>query len=155
MTKLFYTCGFLYHLSTQQILLHQSKQDISPKPVWKLFGGMSRAGEDAQSAFGRIVFEQLELKVPLKNLLPVYDYVLNTRNIIHYVLYAEVSKLHTVSQNDHGVYNWFTMRQITKLPIHAQSKHDIVVSERVINAEARSHEPIVPMRPGMQSNLYH
>jgi len=154
-SKPFYTSGFLYHLATQQILLQQSDSDSSPLPYWRMFGDFGREREDAQTAFRRIIYEQMGLRFETKYLFPVYDYDYNTHNIIHYVFYAEVPKLYTFPLLTAGNFTWFTFKQITKLHLGSQAKQDIVVSERVINAQARSKEPLILQHPGQHPNLYH
>ena len=108
-----------------------------------MFGDFSRKDEDAQGAFQRILFEQLHIKLPTTQLLPVYDYDLNTKNTIHFVFYAEVPKLSVFPLGDRGVFSWFTFKQTTKLIFSDQAKQDVMVSERVVNAQARSQEPTV------------
>jgi len=141
--KPFYASGFLYHVATQQILLHQANISNNPLSFWKMFGDFSHKDEDAHTAFQRILFEQLHIKLPTTHLLPVYDYDLNTRNTIHYVFYAEVPKLSVFPLGDGGVFSWFTFKQTTKLIFSEQAKQDVMVSERVVNAQARSLEPTV------------
>lgn len=143
MHKPFYASGFLYHVATQQILLHQANISNNPLSFWKMFGDFSQKDEDAHSAFQRILFEQLHIKLPATHLLPVYDYDLNTRNTIHYVFYAEVPTVSAFSLKDRGVCAWFTFKQTIKLTFSEQAKQDVMVSERVVKAQARTLEPTV------------
>lgn len=155
MHKPFYASGFLYHVATQQILLHQANISNNPLSFWKMFGDFSHKDEDAHTAFQRILFEQLHIKLPTTHLLPVYDYDLNTRNTIHYVFYAEVPKLSVFPLGDRGVFSWFTFKQTTKLIFSDQAKQDVMVSERVVNAQARSIEPKILSDSAQHSNLFH
>lgn len=154
--KPFYASGFLYHLRTQQILLQQSRLGDTSLPTWSMFGGTSHDGEDAQSAFQRIMQEQVNLHLMTKHLFPVYDYFYSALNQIHFVFYAEVQKLHTFPQLSTDVFSWFTFKQTTKLAFTVQAKQDIIISERVIKAQARSLEPAVLITPPKQyAGLYH
>ena len=137
MHKPFYTSGFLYHVASQQILLHQSNLPNNPLSVWDIFGGTSRVGEDAQTAFQRIMYERMNIRLGAKCLFPVYDYDFNTHNIVHYVLYAEVKRLYTFPSFNTGMLSWFTFKQTAKLSFSNQTKQDVIVSERVIRAQAR------------------
>ncbi len=155
MHKPFYASGFLYHIATQQILLQQNDIKSNPLSLWRMFGDFSRDGEDAQTAFQRILFEQLQIKLPTKRLLPVYDYELNTRKVIHYVFYAEVKRLYTFPSIDTKAVSWFTFKQTTKLAFSDQSKQDVIISERVVNAQARTIDPVILPHPPQRSNLFH
>lgn len=154
--KPFYASGFLYHLKTQQILLQQSRPSDSSLPIWSMFGGVSHEGEDELSAFQRIMQEQVNLHLITKHLFPVYDYFHNTLNKIHFVMYAEVQKLHAFPLLNADSFSWFTFKQTTKLDFSPQTKQDIIISERVIKAQARSLEPAVLISPLKQyAGLYH
>ncbi len=142
MNKPFYVSGFLYHLISQQILLHQSLVGTNPLTTWNMFGGISRKGEDAPTALQRILQEQLNLRIETKNLFPVYDYFHEVLKKIHYVFYVEVKKLYAPASLSEEVCSWFTFKQTTKLGLAEQAKHDVIISERVINAQTRSHLPI-------------
>lgn len=121
-----------------------------------MFGGVSQDGEDAQGAFQRIMQEQVNITLVAKHLFPVYDYFHNALNKVHFVFYAEVQKLHTFPQLSSDVFSWFTFKQTTKLAFSVQAKQDIIISERVIKAQARSLEPAVFISlPKQSSGSYH
>lgn len=107
-----------------------------------MFGGISQEGEDAQNTFTRIVFELINVRLTANHIYPVYDYFFQAANKIHYVFYAEVKKMPTFPMNSDSMLSWFTFKQTTKLPFREQTKHDIIISERVINAQARANAPI-------------
>ena len=138
MHKPFYASGFLYHPASQQILLYQPPLLKNPLAVWKTFGGLSCAGEDAPVTFRRIIYEQTKIRLKVKCLFPVYDYFSRARNVLHYVFYAEVEKLFTFPLLKTGVLSWFTFKSTNKLSFADCIKQDMIVSERVINAQARS-----------------
>ncbi len=87
--------------------------------------------------------ERVHIRLVAKHLFPVYDYFYNALNKIHYVFYAEVQKLYTFPSLHTDVFSWFTFKQTTKLAFNDQAKQDIIVSERVIKAHARSIEPAI------------
>lgn len=134
--KRFLASGFLYHAKTQQILLHQPSASNS-SPRWSMFYGMSQNGEDAQAAFTRIMYEFINVRLLASHIYPVYDYFFQELHKIHYVFYAEVQKMPTFPIASDAILSWFTFKQTTKLPFGEQTKHDIIISERVINAQAR------------------
>ena len=144
MHKTFYASGFLYHLRTGQILLHQPNPNNNPSSSWTMLGGAGREEENAQKTFQRIIYQLLNVRLDEKCIYPVYDYFNNALNAIHYVFYAQVKTMHTLSIPDRDTLSWFTFKQITKLPLSEQTKQDIIVSQRVIQAQARSDSGIIP-----------
>jgi len=134
-----YASGFLYHLPTEQILLQQPiTRDASPS-AWNMFGGESLRGEDAQTAFRRIMYDHIKIRLEPKRLFPVYDYMPDANHIVHYVFYAEVKRLYTFPSYDKGTLSWFTFKKVAKLGLAPQVKQDVMISERVIGAQARSN----------------
>lgn len=154
MIKTFYVSGFLYHPTSEQIVLQQENILNNPLSLWKMFGDFNRDGENPQSTFQRIILEELHIKLPLLNVLPVYEHDYNKRKTMHYVFYAEVKKLHTFPVSDTKTYSWFTFRQTTKMHFTDQSKQDIIISERVIDALERSKNPVPVVHPTQHANLF-
>lgn len=140
----FYASGFLYHLRTQQILLHQPNLNDNSPSVWTIPGGAGIGEEDPQKSFQRIIYQLLGLELSEKQIHPVYDYFNNAINSLHYVFYAKVKTMKNLSLPDNGTLSWFSFKQITKLPFSEQAKQDIIVSQRVIQAQARSDSGILP-----------
>lgn len=133
----FYASGFLYNLKTHQILLFQPEQKNDLPTFWSLLGGESIQGEEAQAAFQRIINKLLKINLRVKDIYPVYDYFSNVRNKLHYVFYAEVGNTKSFNNFKKGSFSWFTFSETFKLPFTTQTKQDIVVGERVINAKWR------------------
>jgi len=140
--KPFYVSGFLYHLRTQQVLLHQPNLGNNSPSIWTMPGGAGIGEEDPQKSFQRIIYQLLNLRLDEKHIHPVYDYFNDTLNTIHYVFYAKVKTMKNLSLPDNGTLSWFSFKQITKLPFSEQAKQDIIVSQRVIQAQARSDSGI-------------
>lgn len=140
MHSTFYASGFLYSLKTHQILLLQSRQKNDVSSFWSLLGGESKNGEEAQITFQRIISKLLNINLKVKHIYPVYDYFHNTRNKINYVFYAEVGKAKVFNASKTGILSWVSFRETLKLPFTTQTKQDIVVGERVINAKWREDE---------------
>lgn len=138
-TSSFYTSGFLYSLKTHQILLLQPKQKTED-PSWSMLGGESINGEEAQIAFQRIVNKLLNINLKPKDIYPIYDYFHNTRNKFNYVFYAETQDTKVFNKFKKGNLSWFTFSETVKLLLTSQTKQDVVVGERVINAKWRDDE---------------
>ena len=105
-----------------------------------MLGGESNEGEEAQTAFVRIVNELLSLDLKTKNIYPIYDYFHDGLNKINYVFYAEVKKPQEFDSLKEGSYCWVAFKETPKLPFTSHSKQDVIVGERVINAKWREDE---------------
>lgn len=134
-----YASGFLYSLKTHQILLIQSEQKKDSSVWWSLLGGEGKEGEEAQVTFQRAVSKFLNINLRPKDIYPVYDYFHNTRNKPNFVFYAEVGNTKKFS-HPKGNLSWFTFSETLKLQVTSQTKQDIIVGERVINAKWRDDE---------------
>ena len=139
MHKLFYASGFLYHEPTQQILLQQAYDD---SPEWSMIGGVSLVHETAEEAFHRIAFAVLNIKLSLESIFPVYTY--NKRNFERQqvILYADLDNINRIKGRKDTVLSWFTRKQIQKLPLDPQTRQDLIVGHRVIDARMRKSQGI-------------
>src|SRR4030067_1565215 len=135
MHKDFYASGFLYHPRSQQILLQQINS-ANNDSTWSLLGGSNKKKENFEEAFLRIINSHLKLKLKPSFIHPVYDYFNIGKNKKIYIYYANVSKRGKF-KGKKKIFSWFTFRQIQKLPIPEQIRHDIVVGQRVIESSIR------------------
>ena len=94
--------------------------------------------EDVQLAFQKVINKLLSIEVKTKDIYPIYDYFHNTRKKLNYVFYAEVGKKKILESEDNP--SWFTFGETLKLLLNSQTRQDIVVGERVINAKSRDDE---------------
>lgn len=144
MHKDFYVSGFLYHVPTQQILLQQLPLDSVTSTPWSFFSGKNYKNETPEEAYMRLVEKQLEIKLSPKAVHLVYDYELDEEKLVQHILYGEVKTMKkNLSEKDDALFNWFTFKQVSKLPIHPQTKQDLIVAQRVINLVERNLLPPV------------
>lgn len=123
-----YCCsGFLYHPDSQKILLRQDLTD--PKPSWTLLEGSE--GE----AFQQTVANLLGFKLKKHRIQPVYDYISKGKKRL--VSYAEIDKIRDFPPQKTLSFGWFTIKEISKLPLPPQVKQDIIVGFRVIGSSDR------------------
>jgi len=125
--KSFYASGFLYHSPSQQILLHKPTTDVAPI----LFRGSSRKGTNPQEIFQRCVEHALEVSIPAKSIHPVYDYV-HDRLGMQYIFYVEVTDKTPKTYSQKNKAEWFALSKLSKQTMSEQTRHDIIVGERVI-----------------------
>ena len=135
MHKHFYASGFLYHLKTEQILLHQAHPNGTPSP-WCMFSHLGTSGQNAQDTFALALSECMDVQLANDHIYPVYNYYSEDFGKDHYIFYAQVPRITPLLVRDNNTASWFTFKQITKILLSDQTKHDIMISERVIRAYA-------------------
>jgi hypothetical protein len=132
MHKPFYASGFLYHQSTQQILLqHLTNDNEDSKLVF--FRGKSQNGNNPQTVFRECVEEALGISIPESNIHPVYDYV-HAQLGEHFIFFVEVTEVAPKTYKSKNKTEWFHLSKLSKFNMSEQTRHDIVVGERVIRA---------------------
>lgn len=104
---------------------------------YSMLGGDSLKEEDSIAAFQRIINKFLDINLKAKDIYPVYDYFHQTRNKPNYVFYAEVKSTKKFNDLKGGCPSWLTFSETVKLPFTFQTKQDVIVGERVINAKLR------------------
>jgi hypothetical protein len=133
MHKTCYASGFLYHSASEQILLQQDTTAQNVTSQWLLFGGEHTEKENPEKTFQNIINKLLKIKIA--SVIPVYSY--ENGNVTQTIVYAEVDELREISPKNDFLFNWFTFKNALKLPLSVQTKHDIVVGQRVIEAASR------------------
>ena len=132
MHKKFYASGFIYHLPSQRILLQQSQSTNSP---WVLFGIEHTESEQPEEVFKNTLHKLL--KVEITSIHPIYSYLNETAKSSHTLLYATTESLQEFPPKDGFTFRWFSFKEVLKIPASEQTKHDIVVGQRVIEAAGR------------------
>lgn len=136
--KPFYASGFFYHSASQQILLQQQTHGDEIKFV--LFRGKSQNGHDPQVVFQHCVEEALGKSVDATSIRPVYDYV-HEKFGAHFIFYIEVAEVLPQKLTDKQSAQWISLSKLTKHNMSEQTRHDIIVGERVIRALQEQKEP--------------
>lgn len=138
MHKRYYASGFLYHFPTQQILLQQrspsSSNETSP---WSLFGGLYGEKEQPGMVFKKIIYDLLHVKIG--DIKPVYSYLNEKAGTRTTILYSEIKKFQKFSPVNGMLFAWFSFKDVLRLNIAEQTKHDIVIGQRVIHAVERKN----------------
>ena len=131
MHKIFYASGFIFYPPTQQILLHQHSID-SLASSWSLFSKQHDEATKPETAFSDFVSELLPKR--FNKVMNIYSYMEESSQITYSLLYVLAKKLEEFPPNNGHTFQWFTFKEIIKLPIDEQTKHNIVVGQRVIDA---------------------
>lgn len=133
MHKKFYASGFLYHLPSQQILLQQDTSSQNLSSQWVLFEKAHSENAIPETVFETIISEVLHIKI--NTVYPVYAYAYEDTN--QSVFYSELAIIKDFPTKNGLLFKWFSFREIRSLHIIEQTRHDIVVGQRVIEAELR------------------
>ena len=129
MHKSFYASGFLYHSPSQQILLQQTTRNETV--TFDLFRGKNKNGHDPKTVFQQCVEKTLKTSITTSSVHTVYDYIHDTEGE-QYIFYVDVKKN---IPND----GWILLSKVSKYAMSEQTRHDIIIGERVI----RSNMPAV------------
>ena len=133
----FYACGFLYSLKHNKILLLQSKAQEDQPCLYSMLGGEGIEGEEALVSFQRIVNKLLNVNIKSKDIHPVYDYCHSSNDKPSFVFYADIKNIKNISGLEEGTFSWLKFSETIKLKFNTQTKQDMVIGERVINAKLR------------------
>ncbi|MBU1000710.1 NUDIX domain-containing protein [Patescibacteria group bacterium] len=134
----FYVSGFLYNPKTHQILLIQSKQKTEDTDVqWSMLEGEGTTEEKPQVVFQRIVNQLLKINLKPKKIYSVYDYFHKKRNEHNFIFYTEIKNIKKIRNLKKSNLSWFKFSETSKLSFTKQTKQDVIVGERVVNAKWR------------------
>lgn len=135
MHKGFYASGFLYDSQTERILLQQHGTTISAASPWFLFEGNYEESEEPEALFKTLIHNTLNVHVA--SVYPIYTYFNEILEKYHSVVYATVNEAKKFSAKNNCIFEWFSFKEISKLNLTDQTKHDIIVGQRVIDAAGR------------------
>lgn len=122
-------------MASQQILLQQPPSESGISPSWFLFSGSYNESEGAETIFKSVIFDLLQLKID--NVHPVYSYFDEQKKINQVIVYSILDKARDFPPKNGTSFVWFSFKDVIKMHLTQQTKHDIVVGQRVIEAAAR------------------
>ena len=132
MHKTLYASGFIYHLPTEQILLQKLQSIVSP---WILFEQIYIEHEQPETIFKDNILKLLCIKID--TVYPIYSYINETTKNNRSLFYATTEDLQEFLPKDNYMFRWFSFKEVLKIQTTEQTKHDIVVGQRVIEATER------------------
>jgi hypothetical protein len=100
-----------------------------------LLGGQYLEKEEPEALFKNIIFKLLDIE--LGAVQPIYSYLNENTNEFQYIVYSLLSESQNFSLKNNPTFAWFSFKEILKLKISEQTKHDIIVGQRVIEAAGR------------------
>lgn len=132
MHKIFCASGFIYHLPSQQILLQQPQHTNSP---WVLFEKEHTEDQQPEEIFKENLLQLLNIKI--NNVYPIYAYFSEITNKNYSLLYTPVTISQGFPAKNCFTFRWFSFKDVLKIQATEQTKHDIIVGQRVIEAAGR------------------
>jgi hypothetical protein len=129
--KPFYASGFLYHSPSQQILLQQSTHN--QMVTFDLFRGKNKNGNDPKTVFRQCVEKALKTTISEASVHTIYDYVHSTLGD-QYVFYVEITDQIPTSYKTNTNPTWMLLSKLGKFTMNEQTRHDILIGERVIRS---------------------
>ncbi|OGG04845.1 hypothetical protein A2Z33_06075 [Candidatus Gottesmanbacteria bacterium RBG_16_52_11] len=137
----YYASGFLYHPLSGKILLQQSPENNNTS-VWSMFTGHCDNNGHRHS-YCTVIYEQLKTDMRPEAVFPVYDYNRPEARECHFIFYAVVSHDDLKLKPRRGFeIRWFTAKEISKLELLPQVRHDITIGMRVIGAAERENSAV-------------
>lgn len=139
MSSSVYAAGFIYNPHTDEILLYSSEKD--PSKQWNLLEiEVTNSKHDPKKIFHKTIDKMLGVKVKPEAVYFVYDYTPDRASKHTHIYYVELPKSHKKPKAKKGDLLWTTFKQINKLNISTQTKQDLTVSLRVIQAKIREKQ---------------
>jgi len=136
--KPFYASGFLYHSPSQQILLQQLTNGEETK--LSLFRTKSHRGNDPKAVFQQCIEQALGVAIPASSIRPVYDYI-HDKLGEQFIFYVEVSGATPKTYASKNKAEWFSLSKLSKQAMSEQTRHDIIIGERVIRSIFETANP--------------
>lgn len=131
MHKPFYASGFLYHSPSQQILLQPLQKGDAVHLA--LFCDKCDHGKDPLTVFKHCVEQALGIRIPVRSIHPVYDYI-HDKLGAQYIFYVETKGKEPKSYGGKYAAGWFPLLKLAKHKMSEQTRHDVIVGERVIRS---------------------
>lgn len=110
-----------------------------------LFGSKCHQGDDPATELRHSIGKILGLTIAASSIHPVYDYVHDTLGE-HFIFFIEVPDMSQECYPSDTKAEWFSLSKLSKLDMSEQTRHDILIGERVIRSlTAPAHIPQNPV----------
>lgn len=91
--------------------------------------------------FLHCIEKALGMSIALSSVCPVYDYIHDTLGE-HFIFFIEATDVSPLTYPSNAKAGWFSLSKLSKLSMNEQTRHDIVIGERVIHSrENPTHLP--------------
>jgi len=134
----FYASGFLYHSPSRQILLQQLNKGNDQRLV--LFRAKSQKGKTPQTIFQDCIEKALDITIATTSIHLVYDYIHDNLGE-HFIYFAEIADKTPPTYPSGNKTDWVSLSKLSKYPMSEQTRHDIIIGERVIQSLMKPPAP--------------
>lgn len=93
----------------------------------------SKKGNDPQVVFQQCIEKALETTVKASSIHPVYDYVDDTLGE-QFIFFIEAANITPATFPASIKAEWFSLAKISKIHMSEDTRHDILIGERVIRS---------------------
>jgi hypothetical protein len=142
--KPFYASGFLYHPPSGQILLQKLPNGINTK--LSMFRGKGLLNEDPKIVFQQAVEQALGMRISTSSIHPIYDYIHDQLGE-QFIFYVEVKNKDMDKFSIKDKSEWVQLSKLSKLVMSEQTRHDIIIGERVIRSLYDKAHPPQNLKP--------
>lgn len=103
------TCAII--IKEDRVLITQRSENMPHPLKWEFPGGKVKEGESPEHCIKREIFEELGLKVVVKQLLPSVKHAYNTHSIelIPFICIVDEGK---ISLTEHRSYRWIPVEEL-------------------------------------------
>jgi hypothetical protein len=115
----------------------QQKKSADGNVVWSLLIQKMTENKTGEETFRDLFFEKLGIKLKLRGVNLIYNYYNKEKDASYNLYYAEVKSLRKLPETAKNNFAWFSFKQVQKLDLSEQSKHDVTVGIRVIDSSIR------------------
>ncbi len=132
--KKFFSGGFLYNPKNSCILLHQRDGNTTFNPyAWAFFGGLNEGDENEIECFQRELEEEIGLKVKIKDIIYLDDYLneeFNTHRYIYYVI-SDV-KIEDLNLGEGAGFGWININNLDKVKLTEKTERDLKTFQKKV-----------------------
>lgn len=138
MVKSRHICGFIYNLSAKKILLSR-RTEVSNKIEKDCYFLPVEIEEKGNIDPLELFLNKVQKLVHLnkKQILPIFNYYDQEQKKEIFVFYSSIKQLKNFLLKDDPGYIWLPFKGINKLNIDKQTKHSLLIGQRVIDSADR------------------
>ena len=137
---LFYSAGFIYNPTTNQVLLPSPDASTTEPKIVDLFGGANKSNEKPEETFMRHFEKATGIKLKKKAAEALYDYFNPDTSSQRHVYWVNLDdiKSHKFFKNEN--LNWVNLKELHKAKIAPRTKQDLVFFQREMSAKLNNEE---------------
>lgn len=113
----------------------QKPQTSESASSWTMIGAFYEESQKPEEVFRSAIKKLLNINIDAPHF--IYTYFDEKLNTDKYIFYSVANDKHEFAPKNDQLFQWFTFKEIIKIQASTQIKHDIIVGQRVIEAQLR------------------